>query len=96
MSNSCSGDECSCSITRSNKLKKRSEELTSRPGDSKTWTKRAAARAMMRAVGYSTEDFEKPLICVASPFSDVSPCNAHIDELAKIAEAVHRYEHCKD
>ncbi len=40
----------------------------------------------MRAVGYTDADFEKPLICVAAPYSDVSPCNAHIDELARIAE----------
>jgi len=40
----------------------------------------------MRAVGYTDEDFKKPLICVAVPHSDVSPCNAHILELGKIAE----------
>ena len=83
MKNSCQGD-CCCN-NKPESLKKRSVILTSTPG-AKDWTKRAAARAMMRAVGYKDEDFKKPLICVASPFSDVSPCNAHIDELAKIAE----------
>jgi len=66
-------------------LKARSTILTSRHGE-KNWVKRAPARAMMRAVGYEDADFEKPLICVASPYSDVSPCNAHIEELGKIAE----------
>ncbi|HLC95148.1 MAG TPA: dihydroxy-acid dehydratase, partial [Patescibacteria group bacterium] len=81
--NKCQGD-CCCN-DKPESLKKRSATLTSTPG-AKDWTKRAAARAMMRAVGYEDADFEKPLICVASPYSDVSPCNAHIDQLAKIAE----------
>ncbi|PIZ66692.1 dihydroxy-acid dehydratase [Candidatus Roizmanbacteria bacterium CG_4_9_14_0_2_um_filter_39_13] len=81
--NKCQGDYC-CNNT-SESLKKRSAVLTSISG-AKDWTKRAAARAMMRAVGYKDEDFGKPLICVAAPYSDVSPCNAHIDQLAKIAE----------
>ena len=83
MKNSCQGD-CCCN-DKPESLKKRSAILTSTPG-AKDWTKRAAARAMMRAVGYKDEDFKKPLICVASPFSDVSPCNAHINDLATIAE----------
>ncbi|MDA1317104.1 MAG: dihydroxy-acid dehydratase [bacterium] len=83
MSKQCGGD-CCCD-NKPDSLKKRSATLTSTPGG-KDWTRRAAARAMMRAVGYKDADFEKPLICVASPYSDISPCNAHIDELAKIAE----------
>lgn len=48
---------------------------------------RAPSRAMLRAVGFSTEDFKKPMIGVASTWSNVTPCNMHINELAKHAEA---------
>jgi len=81
--NKCKGDCCCNDNLKS--LKNRSAILTSTPG-AKDWTKRAAARAMMRAVGYRDEDFKKPLICVASPYSDVTPCNAHIHELGIYAE----------
>jgi len=63
--------------------KKRSAGLTGIPG-SKNWVKRAAARAMLRAVGFKDKDFEKPVITVAAPFTNATPCNAHILELAKI------------
>jgi dihydroxy-acid dehydratase len=47
---------------------------------------RAAARAMLYPVGFKVEDFKKPLIGVASTWSDVTPCNMHIDKLAREAE----------
>jgi dihydroxy-acid dehydratase len=47
---------------------------------------RAPSRAMLYAVGFSKEDFKKPLIGVASAWSMVTPCNAHLDELARQAE----------
>ena len=37
---------------------------------------------MLRAVGFTDEDFKKPQIGVASTGSDLTPCNMHIDELA--------------
>lgn len=43
---------------------------------------RAPSRAMMHAVGFKTEDFDKPQIGVASTWSQVTPCNVHIDRLA--------------
>ncbi|MBK1829412.1 dihydroxy-acid dehydratase [Verrucomicrobiaceae bacterium R5-34] len=43
---------------------------------------RAPSRAMMHAVGFKNEDFEKPQIGVASTWSQVTPCNMHIDRLA--------------
>jgi dihydroxy-acid dehydratase len=43
---------------------------------------RAAARAMLYPVGFKAEDFKKPLIGIASTWSDVTPCNMHIDKLA--------------
>lgn len=44
---------------------------------------RAPNRAMLRAVGFLDDDFEKPMIGVASLFSDITPCNAHLDRLAR-------------
>lgn len=37
---------------------------------------------MLRAVGFTDEDFTKPQIAIASTGSDLTPCNMHIDELA--------------
>jgi len=37
---------------------------------------------MLRAVGFTDEDFKKPQIGIASTGSDLTPCNMHIDELA--------------
>src|SRR5271154_5995672 len=48
---------------------------------------RAAARAMLYPVGFKPEDFSKPIIGIASTWSMVTPCNAHIDQLAVEAEA---------
>ena len=42
----------------------------------------APSRAMLRAVGFENEDFNKPQVGVASTWSMVSPCNMHIDKLA--------------
>jgi dihydroxy-acid dehydratase len=43
---------------------------------------RAPSRAMLHAVGFDRSDFEKSQIGVASTWSQVTPCNAHIDQLA--------------
>jgi len=48
---------------------------------------RAASRAMLHAVGFAREDFKKSQIGVASTWSMVTPCNMHIDGLARQAEA---------
>ncbi|UOQ84206.1 dihydroxy-acid dehydratase [Gracilibacillus salinarum] len=45
-------------------------------------SKRAPNRAMLRAVGVTDEDFKKPMIGVASTWSEVTPCNIHLDDLA--------------
>ena len=47
---------------------------------------RAPNRAMLRAVGVTDEDFEKPMVGIASTWSEVTPCNIHIDELAIAAK----------
>lgn len=47
---------------------------------------RAPNRAMLRAVGLKDEDFQKPMVGVASTWSEVTPCNVHIRELAEEAK----------
>jgi dihydroxy-acid dehydratase len=44
---------------------------------------RAPNRAMLRAVGFLDDDFSRPTVGVASLFSDITPCNAHLDRLAR-------------
>ena len=48
---------------------------------------RAPTRAMLHAVGFQPDDFRKPQIGIASTWSQVTPCNIHIDELAREAAA---------
>ena len=43
----------------------------------------APSRAMLRAVGFSDDDFKKPQIGIASTWSMVTPCNMHINKLAE-------------
>ncbi|ADC50240.1 MULTISPECIES: dihydroxy-acid dehydratase [Alkalihalophilus] len=43
---------------------------------------RAPNRAMIRATGINDEDFNKPFVGIASTWSEVTPCNMHIDKLA--------------
>jgi dihydroxy-acid dehydratase len=43
---------------------------------------RAASRAMLHAVGFTRDDFKKSQVGVASTWSQVTPCNIHIDQLA--------------
>jgi len=66
----------------SNSLKFRSSMTTD--GDN-----RAPNRAMLRAVGFTDEDFQKPMIGIASTWSEITPCNSHINKLAeKVKEGV--------
>lgn len=44
---------------------------------------RAPARAMLRAVGMTDEDFTKPQVGIASSWNEVTPCNMPLDRLAK-------------
>lgn len=46
---------------------------------------RAPSRSMLRAVGFEDTDFKKPQIGIASTWSQVTPCNMHIDQLARHA-----------
>ena len=47
---------------------------------------RSAARAMLRAVGLKDDDMDKPFVAVANLASDVTPCNVHLDKLARKAK----------
>lgn len=46
---------------------------------------RAPNRAMMRAVGFSDEDFNKPIVAIANGHSNITPCNSGLDRLATAA-----------
>ena len=46
----------------------------------------AASRSMLRGVGFTTEDFKKPFVGIASTGAKVTPCNMHINQLADIVE----------
>jgi dihydroxy-acid dehydratase len=50
-------------------------------------TERAFSRGMLYAVGFKKEDFQKSVIGIASTWSMVTPCNMHIDQLAREAAA---------
>ena len=47
---------------------------------------RAPARSMLRAVGLTDEDMNKPMIGIANLASDVTPCNVHLDRIAQKAK----------
>ncbi len=46
---------------------------------------KAPARAMLYAVGFTEEDFKKPQVGIASTWSNLTPCNMHINLLADAA-----------
>ncbi len=60
-------------------LKPRSRQVTDGP-------ERAPARAMLRAVGMTDADWDKPQVGVASSWNEVTPCNMPLDRLAKRAK----------
>jgi dihydroxy-acid dehydratase len=49
--------------------------------------KQTPSRAMLRAVGYTDRDFRRPQVGIASTWSNLTPCNMHIDKLAAAAAA---------
>jgi dihydroxy-acid dehydratase len=44
---------------------------------------RAAARAMLRGVGFSKEDLHKPIIGIANTWTEIGPCNYHLRDIAE-------------
>jgi len=61
--------------TRMNDRKLNSAAITQGPN-------RAPARAMLKAVGFSDEDLNRPFIGVANTWIEIGPCNYHLRELA--------------
>jgi dihydroxy-acid dehydratase len=57
-----------------------------RSGPLTTGPSRAAARAMLRAVGLSEADLDRPQVAVASSWNEVTPCNVHLNGLAAAAK----------
>ncbi|WP_435346091.1 dihydroxy-acid dehydratase [Haloarchaeobius sp. HRN-SO-5] len=53
----------------------RSREVTEGP-------ERAPHRAMFRAMGYDDADLSSPMVGIANPAADVTPCNVHLDDVA--------------
>jgi dihydroxy-acid dehydratase len=54
---------------------------------------RAPQRAMLRALGFQEQDFDKPIVGVANLFGTVTPCNAGLDRIARHAERALREAH---
>jgi dihydroxy-acid dehydratase len=63
----------------SNEMKPRSREVTD-------GFERAPARAMLRAVGMTDDDWDKPQVAVASSWNEVTPCNMPLARLAQRAK----------
>ena len=64
--------------------------MASRPLISRTMLEgpdRAPARAMLRAVGLSDDDFARPLVGIANTWAETTPCNAHLRTLAEHVKA---------
>ena len=59
--------------------RKYSKELVDGPNQ-------AASRSMLRGVGFTSEDFTKPFVGVASTGAKVTPCNMHLNQLSEIVE----------
>jgi dihydroxy-acid dehydratase len=66
-------------------MKRRSEEITGHK-DSEKWVERTAARTMLRAVRFTDEDFDKPIIALAVPHTNGTPCNDHVRALGDIVQ----------
>jgi len=47
---------------------------------------RTPNRAMLRAVGFGDDDFQKPIVGIANPHSTITPCNIGLQALANRAE----------
>lgn len=58
-----------------------------RSDEVKTGPARAPARAMFRAAGLSDEAIAKPLVGIANTWTEITPCNSHLRELAESVKA---------
>jgi dihydroxy-acid dehydratase len=66
--------------------RKRNKDLRTKSIVISEGVNRSPNRAMLRAVGFTDDDFKKPMIGIASTWSEVTPCNMHIDKLALSAK----------
>ena len=66
-------------------MKRRSGTITGSPGQA-NWVERTAARTMLRAVRFNDEDFAKPLVALAVPYTNGTPCNDHIRTLGDLLQ----------
>jgi len=60
-----------------------SKNSTLRSRDITEGPQRAPNRSMLRAIGYTTQDFTQPFVGVASTWNEVTPCNFHLNKLTK-------------
>ncbi|EME27039.1 dihydroxy-acid dehydratase [Galdieria sulphuraria] len=74
-------DQQTGNISYQKPTRNRSAALVGTQPGAQDWSKRAAARSMLRAIQFKDEDFEKPIITIASTFTNATPCNAHMDQL---------------
>lgn len=63
-----------------------SEKLNRNSSSITQGTHRAPNRSMMRAVGFTDEDFNKPIVGVANGHSTITPCNSGLYNLSEAAE----------
>lgn len=66
-------------------MKRRSEEIVGSKHSGK-WVERTAARTMLRAVRFTDEDFDKPIIALAVPHTNGTPCNDHVRALGDLVQ----------
>jgi dihydroxy-acid dehydratase len=66
-------------------MKRRSEEITG-CRDTGKWVERTAARTMLRAVRFTDDDFDKPIIALAVPYTNGTPCNDHVRALGDLVQ----------
>src|SRR6056297_2021330 len=64
--------------------------MTEKPGNLRSsevtdGVERAPHRAMFRAMGYDDTDLSSPMVGVANPAADITPCNVHLDDVAASA-----------
>lgn len=59
------------------------------------WPEKASNRAMLRAVGYTDLDFKKYQVGICSTWSNITPCNNHINVLSKAVEYGVNSNFCK-
>jgi dihydroxy-acid dehydratase len=68
-------------------MTQKNQSLNSKSKSITQGDRRAPNRAMLRAVGFTDDDFGKPIIGVANGQSEITPCNAGLGKLADIATA---------